>query len=261
MNDLSRGFAGFFNAFGFMLRNGMGWMFAAPVLLWILFTLGLFQVGSAISGTAEAWAAQYLDLSLPPGDRAGWSGFWDDVKAFLNGARDVVVWIALKLAIFALVALVGKYVVLILLSPLMAYASERTAEVLTGTGTPFMVVRWLKEVLRGILMALRNGVLEVGINVVAWVLTLFVPVMAPLTAVGLWLVSCWFYGFSMFDYIHERQGLGIRASVRSARNRQGMVLANGIAFNLLMKVPLLGLVTAPLLGSVGAVLAMDRVRR
>lgn len=261
MNDLSRGFGGFLSAFGFMLRNRMAWMFAAPVLLWLLFALGLFQVGTALSGTVEAWAAQYLHLALPAGDRTGWAGFLDDVKAFLNGARDVVLWIALKLAIFAVVALVGKYVVLILLSPLMAFASERTEEILTGAGTPFNVARWLKEVGRGILMALRNGALETTINAAAWVITLFVPLMAPITAIILWLVSCWFYGFSMFDYIHERQGLGIGASVRSARNRRGMVLANGMAFNLLMKVPLLGLVTAPLLGSVGAVLATAPPRR
>lgn len=261
MEQFSRGFSGFFQAFGFMLRNRMGWMFAAPVVLWILFALGLFQAGSAIAGTVEGWAAHYLELPVPATDRAGWPGLWDDLKAFLNGARDVLVWIALKLAIFTLVALVGKYVVLILLSPLMAYASERTEELLTGAGTPFNVARWLKEVGRGILMALRNGTLETVINVVAWVLTLFVPLLAPITAIFLWLVSSWFYGFSMFDYIHERQGLGIGASVRSARGRQGMVLANGMAFSLLMKVPLLGLVTAPLLGSVGAVLAAAPPRR
>lgn len=261
MQDLTRGFHGFISAFGFMLRHRMAWMFAAPVLLWALFALGLFQAGTAISGTVENWAAQYLDLPVPATERTGLAGLWDQAKAFLNGAREVVVWIALKLAIIALVALVGKYVVLILLSPLLAYASERAEEILTGSGTPFNVARWLKEVGRGILMALRNGALETTINVAAWVITLFVPLLAPITAIFLWLVSCWFYGFSMFDYIHERQRLGIGASVRSARSRQSMVLANGLAFNLLMKVPVAGLIMAPLLGSVGAVLAAAPPRR
>jgi len=161
----------------------------------------------------------------------------------------------LKLAIFWLVGLMGKYVVLLFLSPLLAYASERTEELLTGTSLPFQWGRWLREMLRGMMMALRNGTLEMGITVLAWAATLFLPVLAPVTALLLWGVSCWFYGFSMFDYLHERKGLGLRASVRAARDRGGMVLANGVLFNLLMKVPVLGMITAPLLSAVGAVLA------
>ncbi len=194
---------------------------------------------------------------FPTPGRDGWPGLWDYLKAVVNGARDVLVWVVLKLATFWLVGLLGKYVVLVLLSPLMAYASERTEELLSGTGTPFQLGRWLREMWRGVVMALRNGAVEIGMTLLAWSATLFLPVLAPVTALLLWGVSCWFYGFSMFDYIHERQGLGLGASVRAARRRRGLILANGMLFNLLMKVPVLGMMTAPLLGAVGAVLAND----
>lgn len=255
MKGFSRGFSGFTGAAGFILRHRMGWMFLAPVLLWALFAFGLFQAGNSLADTVQAWGAAHLDLTVPAAQRQGLAGYWDGFKAFLNGARDVVLWIALKLAVLALVALVGKYVVLVLLSPLLSYASERTEELLTGNSTSFSLLRWSREVVRGIGMALRNGILELAINAVVWTATLFLPLLAPLSAIFLWLVSCWFYGFSMFDYIHERQRLGLRASVRAARGQRGMVLANGILFNLLMKVPLLGMVAAPLLAAVGAVLA------
>lgn len=233
----------------------MGWMFLAPVLLWAVFAFGLFQTGNWLVNAAQAWTGTYLGLDIPTTGRDGWPGFWDDLKAVANGARDVLVWVVLKLAIFWLVGLIGKYVVLVLLSPLLAYASERTEELLTGSRVPFQLGRWLSEMLRGMLMALRNGALEIGITVMAWATTIFLPLLAPVTALLLWGVSCWFYGFSMFDYIHERQGLGLRASVRAARHRRGAIFANGMLFNLLMKVPVLGTITAPLLGAVGAVLA------
>lgn len=255
MNGPIHGLAGFMRAPGFMLRNGMGWMFLVPVLLWVLFAYALFAVGNSMAAAFQAWGAHHLGLAVPAAERPGLPGFWDDVKALANGARDVVLWIVLKLAVLWTVVLAGKYVVLVLLSPLLSYASERAEEVLTGVGTPFSMVRWAKEVLRGAGMALRNGTLELGINILVWVPTLFIPVLAPLSALFLWLVSCWFYGFSMFDYLHERHGWGVRASLRAARQRQGTVLANGMAFNLLMKVPVLGMITAPLLGAVGAVLA------
>lgn len=254
MNGFVHGLYGFGRAPAFILRHRMGWMFLAPILLWALFALGLFQTGNWLVDTAQAWSEKHLGLNVPTAGRDGWPGFWDDLKAVVNGARDVLVWVVLKLAIFWLVGLLGKYVVLVFLSPLLAYASERTAELLTGTHIPFHWARWLREMLRGMVMALRNGALEIGITVLAWAATLFLPLFAPVTALLLWVVSCWFYGFSMFDYIHERKGLGLRASVRAAHQQRGAVLANGMLFNLLMKVPVLGMMTAPLLAAVGAVL-------
>ena len=255
MNGFLRGLDGFSRAPAFILRHRMGWMFLAPIVLWALFAFGLFQTGNWLVDATQAWTGQYLGLDVPTTGRDGWPGLWDDLKAAVNGARNVLVWVVLKLAIFWLVGLIGKYVVLVLLSPLLAYASERTEELLTGSSTPFQLVRWLREMLRGMLMALRNGAFEIGITVLAWAATLFLPLLAPVTALLLWGVSCWFYGFSMFDYIHERHGLGLRASVHAARQRRAPVLANGLLFILLMKVPVLGMITAPLLGAVGAVLA------
>lgn len=255
MTGFSRGLNGFAGAFRFMLRNRMGWMFFMPVLLWVLFALVLFNLGNNLAGSVQSWGAVHLGLEVPATERHGIPGVWDDVKALLNGARDVVLRVVLKLAVLWSVALAGKYVVLILLSPLLSYASERTEELLTGASTPFSLRRWVREVVRGIGMALRNGFLELGINVLVWAATLLLPWLAPLSAIFLWLVSCWFYGFSMFDYMHERHGLGLRASVSTARERRGMVLANGMLFNLLMKVPLLGMMAAPLLAAVGAVRA------
>lgn len=187
--------------------------------------------------------------------REGWGGFWDDVKGFLNASRGVLIAVTLRIALWFLFGLIGKYIVLVVLSPLLAYASERTEEILTGKRIPFHVGRFAKDVARGIVMALRNGLLELSINAAIWIGTLFFAPVVPLSALFLWIVSCWFYGFSMFDYVFERQRLGIRASARAAREHPGLVLANGMCFNLLMKIPVLGLMFAPLLASIGAVLA------
>ena len=157
---------------------------------------------------------------------------------------------------------------LILLSPLLAYASERTEEIITGQSFPFRLGLFLNEIGRGILMALRNGSLELLITLAVWAGTLFLAPLAPVSAVALWFVSSWFYGFSMFDYVFERQRMGVRASAKAARDRRGVVLANGMLFNLLMNPPFLHWILGPLLSvfcfsvipvaaSIGAVLAWD----
>lgn len=255
MEGFPRGIKGFLGALPFMFAHRMMWLFLAPLILWLLFSAGMFKAGGWLTDLLQGMAARYLELPVPEVERSGWGGFWDQVKGGINSTREALLWLVMKLAIFWIVGLIGKYLVLALLSPVLTYASERTEQLLTGRKLPFRWARWLREMARGVLMAVRNGVLEGLITMALWAGTLFLPVLAPVTALLLWLVSSWFYGFSMFDYVFERWGLGIAGSVHAARRERMAVLANGISFNLLMKVPVAGLLTAPLLGAVGATLA------
>jgi len=249
--DFGLGFSGFFRAFSFALSNRMGWMFLVPVLLWLLLAFGLYGL---LQGPVEELSdrvALLLEIPVEEGAEDWWSG----VKALLNGARVVVVAILLKLAVAYLLFVANKYIVLILLSPLLAYASERTEEILTGRRFPFSFAQLMKDAFRGALIAMRNGVMEIAITVGIWFLTLFVPVLAPISFILLFIVSAYFYGFSMFDYVFERRRMRIGESVKAVNDRIGAVLANGALFSLVMKLPLFGVMFAPVLASVGAVLA------
>ena len=272
MKDLTIGFSGFARAFGFAMRNGLWWMFLVPVVLWSLFAGGIAWVSTSAVDAVGGWVSGFWDISVPATDRTGLAGAWDDVRGFFNSARDTVVLVTVKLALWSLFGLVGKYLVLILLSPLLAYASERSEEIITGRTFPFRLGQLLKDIGRGIGMAFRNGSLELLISTLVWVGTFFIAPLAPVSAIALWLVSSWFYGFSMFDYVFERQRMGVRASANAARSRRGIVLANGMLFNLLMNPPFLqwlfGTVLSaicfcvvPVLASIGAVLAWQETYR
>ena len=235
-------------------------MFLVPIVLWILLAYGLFVALEGPVDDLTRWVGGLLELDVASTDGEGLSGFWNSTKEVLNSTREFVVTWVLRLAIAFLLFLVNKYIVLILLSPLLAYASERTEELVTGARFPFSWSQLMKDAVRGALLAARNGLLELFINVVVWVATLFLPFLAPITAVLLFLVSAYFYGFSMFDYILERRKLRVHDSVREVNARMGMVVANGALFSLVMKVPLLGMMFGPVMGSVGAVLAEYRER-
>lgn len=255
MRDLGLGFNGFFRAFGFCLRHGLWWMFLAPIALWVLLAYGLFHGLEAFTEALSTWAAGHLEIPLDLGSDAGW---WTDVKAWINGAREAIVKWVLRLAIGYLLFVATKYIVLVLLAPLMAYASERAEEILTGRTYPFSFAQLMKDALRGALIALRNGVLEAVITLVIWTASLFLPIVTPISIVLLFLVSAYFYGFSMFDYVFERRRMRIGESTRAVNDQLGAVLANGACFSVLMKVPLLGLMLAPVLASVGAAITISR---
>ncbi|HMC97919.1 MAG TPA: EI24 domain-containing protein, partial [Flavobacteriales bacterium] len=126
---------------------------------------------------------------------------------------------------------------------------------------PFSWSQLMKDALRGALIAVRNGVMELLVTLGIWVLTLFVPVLAPVSVVFLFIVSAYFYGFSMFDYVFERRRMRIGESVRAVNSRLGLVLTNGALFSLVMKLPLVGLMFAPVMASIGAVLATVKSER
>lgn len=249
--DFALGIASFFRAFGFAMKNRMAWLFIVPVLLWIVLAYGFYTLLDAPVADLSNWFAGFLDIPVAP-EAEGW---WNGVKAFLNGAREMIVSFLLHLAIAYLLFIANKYIVLILLSPLLAYASERTEEVLTGKHYPFSWVQLLKDAVRGALIALRNGILELGISIGIWFITLFVPFLAPISFILLFLVSSYFYGFSMFDYVFERRRYRITESVRAVNDRLGLVMANGSLFGIGMMVPFFGIMFSPVMASVGAVLA------
>jgi CysZ protein len=251
LRDLGTGISSFFRAFGFALSNRMGWMFLVPVVLWMILTYSLFKLLSAQVDDITHWAAGYLDIAVSPDD----TGWWSAVKNFLNGAWNAILWVILHAAIVYLLFVANKYIVLILLSPLLAYASERTEEILTGRQFPFSWVQLLKDAVRGALIAMRNGILELGISIGIWFLTLFVPFLAPVSFILLFIVSSYFYGFSMFDYVFERRRMRIKASARAVNDRLGLVMANGSLFQLGMMIPFLGIMFTPVMAAIGAVLA------
>ena len=252
VNAIGSGIEGFFGAFNFIRRNRMGWMFLAPVLLWVLLTFVFIALLQGPVDTLLDRLSDRLRIELPTEDE----GLWHDVLAFIDGARDFLLVIVLKLAVAYLLFIANKYIVLILLSPLLAYASERTEEILTGREFPFSWAQLLKDALRGSLIAIRNGLLELFISIVIWAITFFVPIAAPVSLVLLFFVSAYFYGFSMFDYVFERRRMRVGDSVRAVNDRIALVFTNGALFSLLMKIPLIGIMFAPVMAAVGAVLAL-----
>ena len=252
LRDLALGLNGFMAAFRFAFRHGLGWLFLVPVLLWPLLFFGLFAL---LQGPVDELSKWLVILVRSPMNEpeASW---WSSVRAFLGGAWELLTIIVLKTAIAYLLYKVNKYLVLILLSPVLAYASERTEEILTGKRFPFGLVQLLKDALRGSLIALRNGFIELVVGIGVWALTLVFPPFAPLSLVLLFVVSAYFYGFSMFDYVYERRRMRIGESTRAVKDRLGAVLANGALFGLFMKVPLLGVMLGPPMGAIGASIAV-----
>lgn len=148
-----------------------------------------------------------------------------------------------------------KYIVIIILSPLFAYISERTEALVTGKSYPFSFVQILKDALRGAGIAVRNMLLETLLMIAGVIISFFMPLLSPLILVALFLVNSYFMAFNFFDYVAERKKMGVARSVRYMRTNMPTLLGFGVAYNLIAWFPLLDWILAPMSATSGAVLA------
>ena len=148
-----------------------------------------------------------------------------------------------------------KLLWLIIGSPVFAYLSEKTEAILEGRDFPFSVAQLLKDMVRGIKLALRNTLWQT-VYIIAVMLLSLVPLVgwaAPL--LGLF-IECYYYGFSMLDYSAERHKMSAGQSIEFISQHKGLAIGNGMVFYLMHIVPIIGWVLAPAYAVVAATISL-----
>jgi CysZ protein len=173
-----------------------------------------------------------------------WLGFF-----FTLGG--IMIWLLLMLFYFSLF----KYLWLIIGSPVFAYLSEKTEALLEGKEYPFNGKQLLKDMLRGVKLALRNALWQTVYTVSILILS-FIPVVGWVTPVISMFVECYYYGFSMLDYSCERHQLSPSQSVAFISNRKGLAIGNGLGFYLMHFLPIVGWVLAPAYAVIAATISL-----
>lgn len=148
-----------------------------------------------------------------------------------------------------------KFIWLILGSPLFAWLSEKTESLLSGTEYTFSFAQLMKDIWRGIRLAIRNALWQT-VYLIAVVLLSFVPIVgwaAPLLAL---FIECYYYGFSMLDYTCERHKLTPAQTIQFVGEHKGLAIGNGVVFYVMHLLPVIGWVLAPAYAVVAATISM-----
>jgi CysZ protein len=246
-------------SWNFIFSNGLSVYFLYPVLISILLSMGavaLIRQGvRSLMAHISPWLGETAAVAPD-----SWDTFRNVILNFAEYAIAFVLWIA---AFYTFIK-ISKYLLLALMSPVMALLSERTEEILTGKSYPFDLFQFLRDVLRGTAIAVRNLFAELTLG---WVLIavqlaaaiIFPPsalILAPLLPVVSFAIGAYFYGFSTLDYILERRRMSIPASIRTIREMKGLAAGNGSVFALLSYVPFIGVTVATITCTVAAMLAV-----
>ena len=236
--NFGTGFSAYGKALNIIFTKGLWWYFIFPILLNILFFIGgMFGIGS-LSDFIESWLTSLVAFD---GDSFTGASFLEPISGYLSGIVGGMVWLVLKFAFFFVFATIGGYIVIICLSPVFAFLSEKTEEILTGNKYPFNGDQLVRDVVRGIMIAFRNMFIELGYMIVIFLLGLFIPFIGGIIGtIILFFIASYFYGFAFIDYTNERRRLTIKQSVQFIRANKGMAIANGMIFSFFMLIPFCG---------------------
>ncbi len=188
-------------------------------------------------------------------------------------------WLLIKVQFFGLLKFLFvdavKYMVIIFLSPLLAYISEKTEEALTGNQYKFNLPQLIKDVKRGIGIAIRMLIAEFGILFLIWKpFCWLLGIDSLIYETVAVLIGFYFYGFAYVDYINERLRFSIKESWTFMKKHAGLAFAIGGVYSLFYKVPSLvqtdntwlklfldnfGVLFAPFLAIVAATIAMHKL--
>jgi len=163
----------------------------------------------------------------------------------------IILYLVLLMFYFSLF----KYMFLIVGSPLFAYLSEKTEAIMEGSDFPFSFTQLIKDILRGIRIALRNMLWQTVYAVSIFILA-FIPVIGWVTPLIALMVECYYFGFSMLDYSCERHKLSTSQSIAFIGKHKGLAIGNGMVFYLMHLLPLLGWLLAPSYAVIAATISL-----
>jgi CysZ protein len=175
--------------------------------------------------------------------------------SFLLIFGQIILHLMLMLFYFSLF----KFLFLIVGSPVFAYLSEKTEAIIEGKEYPFNLKQLLKDIFRGIKLALRN-VLWQTVYTVSILLLSFIPIAGWITPVIGMLIECYYLGFSMLDYSFERNKLSPSQSIAFIGRHKGLAIGNGMIFFLMHIIPVIGWMLAPSYAVIAATISLYKTK-
>jgi len=224
------------------------WIIIPGVLYTLLFIVGMYLFWQS-SNDAVTWISQQIGLETwLQNQRNNW-------LSFLFLMAGLVLRIVIVLFYFSLF----KYIFLIIGSPVFAYLSEKTESILEGKDFPFNLKQLLKDILRGVRMAVRNTLWQT-LYVVSLLFLSLIPLVGWVTPVIALFVECYYYGSSMLDYSLERHKLTYAQSINYIGRHRGLAVGNGLIFYVMHGFVVIGWVLAPAYAVVAATLSLHKVK-
>ncbi len=219
--------AAFFNLFTFVFVGVLAWIYTDQLINWL----------NSYITYPENW------------------GLFTDVLSYILA-------FVVRLIVFLAYLNLFKYIILFVFAPVLAFISEKTQNILQQQTRKLRLQQVVNDIIRGMFMAIILIVLQVASWAVLIGLCISAPFLAPFYAIFLFLTESFFFGASMLDYRNEFFHLTVSQSLKKIFDHKGLAFGNGFTLNLLMLVPLFGVLIGPSLAVIAAgIVANDTFKK
>jgi len=240
----------YMQAHQFIVKHRMWKWILIPGLVYAL----LFMGGIYLFWTSSNTAIEFILV------QSGVKAWLDKMQESWINFLFIIGQIILRLVLLFFYFSLFKFLFLIIGSPLFAYLSEKTESIMEGREYNFHFLQFVKDIGRGVKIALRN-LLWQTVYVVSILILSFIPLfgwIAPLVAL---MVECYYFGFSMLDYSSERNKLSASQSIEFIGRHKGLAIGNGMLFYLMHLVPFAGWLLAPSYAVIAATISLLSARK
>ena len=217
------------SSFGYIRSHKLTYVYVWAFLSMVV-VLGL---GVGLASIIESWVGSYVEDWL----QSTWMP--DYMVSIMSGVSSVLAW-AIS---FVLMFMFRGTLVLLLLSPVFTAVATKVREDMAGLTSPFEWRAFFISILRGVIISLRNMLLQMFFAVVIF-LAGFIPFVGVLCPFLLFFVHAYYFGFSMADYSMDVWGKNVGESIAYARKHAGYMVGFGSLYSLLILVPFIGVFIA-----------------
>ncbi|MEZ5046753.1 MAG: EI24 domain-containing protein [Chitinophagaceae bacterium] len=151
-----------------------------------------------------------------------------------------------------------KFIFLALASPLFAYISEKTDELMHQKVFHFSKTQFVKDIYRGVRISMTNMLRQLGLTLLFIVLS-FIPIIGFVFTILILILDCYYYGFSMLDYNCERNKMNSRESRAFISEHKGLAIGNGLVMYLSLAIPIVGVVLMAPISAIAGTLSFYQI--
>lgn len=141
--------------------------------------------------------------------------------------------------------LIYKSLLLVILSPILSYVSERVETHITGKKFNFTWRDNIGFIFRGINIGVKSFVKQMIGTSIVMLLGFIFPINLSIPFL-IFIIQGYFTGFSFMDYTLERYNLSPKESLEFLKKQRLYAALCGIIFTILFFIPIVGIFIAPL---------------
>ena len=215
-DQLAIGFRSYNKAVNIIFSQKLLKYFIIPVILNLAFFYLAWYTGGKLVDYTLDHIKQWLNFSE----------FWN---SFLEG----LVMVLVRLLVIVVFIFLGGFIIIMLMTPIYAVLSEKTEFYYNKKTYNVTVKQFLRDIVRGLTLALRNMGIEVLFTIILFTAGL-IPVIGWFSPIVLFFISSYFFGFSFMDFSNERLGRNRQQSITFTRKYKWVAIANGSVYALLL---------------------------